>query len=89
MTGVAPRLPSSGWKILYEDALNNFLANAGNLEHAGAVADWVVACRKNGPPQHGVDADEDFHLSPIPGTRIVAEYLVIAAEFLVIVKEFR
>ncbi|MGQ0804769.1 MAG: hypothetical protein ACT4PI_13020 [Actinomycetota bacterium] len=90
MTGVAPRLPSSGWRILYEEAFAAFLADERNLQHAGAVADWIVSCRANGPPAEGIDAGDDFHLSAVPGTRpqVVAEYLVIESEFLIIVKAF-
>jgi hypothetical protein len=89
LTGVAPRLPDSGWNILYEEALTAFLKDVNNLAHAGPIGDWIVACRKDGPPRHGIDAGNDFHLSTVPGTRVAAEYLVIESEYLMIVKEFR
>ncbi len=86
---VAPKLPDSGWKILYDDALTRFLRTERNLEWAGAVTDWIVACRRDGPPRDGIDAGADVHLSQIAGSRVTAEYLVIEAEFLIIVKDFR
>jgi hypothetical protein len=89
LSSVAPRLPESGWKVLYKDALTAFLADERNLEHAGAVAEWIERCRADGPPAQGIDAGQDIMLSALAGTRIVAEYLVVDFEFLIIVKEFR
>jgi hypothetical protein len=89
LTGVGPKLPESGWRILYEDALTAFLKDERNLELAGLIGDWIVACRRDGPPSHGIDAGDDLHLSPVMGTRVVAEYLVVEYEFMIVVREFR
>lgn len=86
---VAPQLPSSGWQILYLDAFTRFLAGSKNLPYAGPVSDWIVACRAFGPPPDGVEAGDDFYLSRVMDTPVVAEYLIVLHEFLIICKEFR
>ena len=86
---VAPQLPSSGWKVLYLEAFTRFLADPKNLAYAGSVSDWIVARREHGPPPDGLEAGDDFHLSRVQDTPVIAEYLIIEPEFLIICRQFR
>lgn len=88
MSSPAPDLPSSGWRVLYRQAFEAFFADAANLRYGGPVSDWIISCREHGPPEHGIDAGDDYHVSEVPGTPLIAEYLVIEAEYLVIIKRF-
>ena len=86
---VAPQFPSSGWSIDYEAAFTRFISNPARLPYAGAVSDWIVSCRLIGPPADGLDTGDDFYLARVLDTPVVAEYLVIAFEFLIVCREFR
>lgn len=86
---VAPKLPSSGWRIDYEQAFTRFIGDPARLAYAGPVSDWIVACRLTGPPADGIAVADDFYLARVLDTPIVAEYLVIAFEYLIVCREFR
>ena len=89
MSSPAPRLPDSGWRIVYKDAFQAFLGDDANLTFGGAVSDWIVACKAAGPPEHSIDVGDGLRLStPIPGAPVVVEYRIVESEFAIIVKRF-
>jgi len=47
-----------------------------------------MECRTAGPPTERVGAGNDFYLSRVAGTSIVAEFLVLSSEQLIICKQF-
>jgi hypothetical protein len=85
----APELPESGWHVLWDDAARRFIARhpANHLEHGGLVADWILKVRQEGPPPDRMEVREDLYISSV-GAHLIAEYLVVPAEYLVIVKDF-
>jgi hypothetical protein len=90
--GVAPRIPSSGWKVLWQRAFSTYLAtSSATPTDAAAIAGWIEACTLLGPPPSAVQVnpEDDYYLAAIPGTRLTAGYRVVEFEFLILVSDFR
>ena len=83
-----PRLPASGWKVHYQEALASWLLSNPSLADVQPCVAWIERCKASGPPEHGMEFDGDWHLALVPGTRVVVTYLVIKFEYLIIVKDF-
>lgn len=88
LTCSALELPRSGWRVNFDDAFKAFVLQPANLPHVGAVSDWIVAVRANDPPLDSISAGGDLHILSVPSAPVMAEYFIIEAECLVIMKRF-
>lgn len=85
--GVPPDHPD--WHVLYQDPLQAWLQREPPLLWITPVTEWVEGCKLAGPPPNARPISEDRFLDNVPGTNIVAEFLLVEYEYLIIVKEFR
>ena len=81
MSGVAPGLPSSGWKVLYKDAFKRWLDGNPSTLAIAPVTEWIRECERFGPPIDARRVEEDRYVYRIELARVVVEYLVIVKDF--------
>jgi hypothetical protein len=80
------------WRVLYEDALQHAHVDAATEDK---IRVWALLCTF-GPPSDGfplrsypdLPVEDDFWEAPVEGTTIIARYLVVTSEQLLIVKDF-
>ena len=85
-SGVAPAFPETGWKVLFQDALTAWLAGGPGLTDVTEVMAWIQSCKLLGPS--ATSRDGELTSAVIPRTSVLARYLVVDHEFMVIVKNF-
>ena len=81
------------WNVDYDDALRAANVDAPTEEKIHA---WALLC-SFGPPQSGfplrvyrdLPMEDDFWQASVDGTTLIARYLVVTHERLIIVKDFR
>jgi hypothetical protein len=88
--GTAPKLPDSGWSVLYEDALNAWLRTRPSTLLLGPASEWISSAEAMGPPPDGIAATgpEGLYVAPVAEARLTVSYLVIEYEYTIIVKSF-
>lgn len=80
------------WQVLYDDALH--AANA-DPDTELKIHAWALLCTF-GPPSDGfplnrypdLPMEDDFWAAPVEGTALIAEYLIVPYERLIIVRRF-
>jgi hypothetical protein len=80
------------WKVLYEDAVRRAKPDD---ETELQIHAWALLCT-TGPPEDGfplnenpgLPMEEEFWQAPVGGTTLIARYLIVTYERLIIVKDF-
>jgi hypothetical protein len=87
-SGTAPTLPPSGWRVLYQPALQKWLTGSRRPSSLAVapVMEWITECETMGPPGDSRPVRDDLYIVQILEARVTIEYLVVDYEFLVLIK---
>lgn len=77
-----------GWSVLYQQAVEQWLARARSNWDVARLLDWLNACSE-GPPSDGVliFTDDELYAARVPGPPLSLRTWVVAYEWLMILKE--
>lgn len=86
--GIVPEIPESGWKVHHQAAFNAWLATEPPVEWVTCVLEWIRGLPLLGPPVNARPVGDDRYMYDIPETGTTARYLVVAYEYLILIKDF-